>query len=623
MRKSFGVLRVVRVRPPSGAAAKRQSSEWLPHDRPVHVLTNRVTTIGRALSNDILLMDPTVSREHARLVVTEEGWRVYNLTENSIVRVNGKAVPFGQSMPLVSQDYLVLGSTLLQLVAPENSGIEESGPGPLVADGHSRLIEEEEQVLLEDQALALKQQRKEQVSPGSITPAPDISWCPEPTPKAIPDTLDLCRGGESEERQETWNVQNEELFGVGVTLEFALPRRFGLRKRWLLWLFAALGIIVLIVALMLNSFISLGSVRQDGLPNLLMAVLIPLIPAGLIVLLVNFIDSYEREPWFLKLAAFLWGAAIAVPLSVWIEEGVDRLIQAAGFKLETNTFWIVLLQGGLNPGITEEVMKGLGLLLFFLFLRDEFDNVTDGIVYGALIGAGLAMVENTRYFIDNSSTSLLANLIVGRIVLGWLTHPTFTICFGAALGYVRHTRVRWKQILIPLVGLLIAIFLHTIFDSVNYYAYEILFPTPENNRTMFFWWLAISCNYVLPLLAQISLVYVLLRALTHESAIIREFLADEVSSGTVTVEEYALLQSASQRRRVEKKVRQTQGFKQWLRVQALYQTEIGLAFRKWHVSTGDKPKRREIQPEEAYRQRIWRLRQEIEAAQLEASKDHQ
>ena len=94
---------------------------------------------------------------------------------------------------------------------------------------------------------------------------------------------------------------------------------------------------------------------------------------------------------------------------------------------------------------------------------------------------------------------------------------------------------------------------------------------------------------------------------------IREFLAVEVSNGVVKVDEYALLQNSFQRTKAERQVWHTQGWRQWMRVKSLYQTEIGLAFRKWHVSMGDKPKLGYVQPEDAYRQRIKRLRHEIMA----------
>jgi protease PrsW len=82
----------------------------------------------------------------------------------------------------------------------------------------------------------------------------------------------------------------------------------------------------------------------------------------------------------------------------------------------------------------------------------------------------------------------------------------------------------------------------------------------------------------------------------------------------VHVDEYALLQNSFQRTKEERRILWQSGWKQWLRVRALYQTEIGLAFRKWHVSMGDKPKLGYVQPEDAYRQRIKRLRHDIQVA---------
>jgi hypothetical protein len=43
----------------------------------------------------------------------------------------------------------------------------------------------------------------------------------------------------------------------------------------------------------------------------------------------------------------------------------------------------------------------------------------------------------------------------------------------------------------------------------------------------------------------------------------------------------------------------------------LHQTATGLAFRKWHVALGDRPKPTPRQPEDAYRERIPRLRQRL------------
>jgi len=129
MSQNYGALRVVRVRPPANAPANTQlkyPTGWLPEEDLVHLLTRHETTIGRALNNDIILMDPTVSREHARLVLNAYGWHIINVTAQNVVRVNGRAVPSGESMPLQPQDIIILGSTMLQLIAPQTAPLEPS-----------------------------------------------------------------------------------------------------------------------------------------------------------------------------------------------------------------------------------------------------------------------------------------------------------------------------------------------------------------------------------------------------------------------------------------------------------------------------------------------------------------
>src|SRR5713226_6123000 len=111
MSENYGVLRVVRVRPPANAitnAQGRYPSGWLPQEGLVHVLTRRETTIGRALNNDIVLMDPTVSREHARLILEPGGWHLVNLTTQNVVRVNGRPVPSGGGLVVAPQDIVIL-----------------------------------------------------------------------------------------------------------------------------------------------------------------------------------------------------------------------------------------------------------------------------------------------------------------------------------------------------------------------------------------------------------------------------------------------------------------------------------------------------------------------------------
>ena len=598
----------------------------------MHVLTQRETTIGRALNNDVILMDPTVSREHARLMLDRDGWHIINLTASNIVRVNGRSVPSGSSLPMHPQDVLILGSTMLQLIASQDT-LAASSDGDDYSDDITEVYPARKKSKSASNGTAIERQRQ---TPSSLPALPPSHYPQSPARSSQPvsyngvgEATPISRSSHDKspaqfplpvqpdperEAQQWGDEEVEDVLGASVTMHFVLPQRMGIRTRWLI---AGIGIAILVtsamITIVLNSIVGLAALSQNGAASIIAALTIPIIPVVGIFLLVHFMDRYEREPWFLLLAAFLWGAIIAIPPALFIERNVDTILQNLLDPNTTNEVLRIALQG-LNAGVTEETIKGLGLLLFFFVLRDEFDDVVDGIVYGALIGAGFAMVENFRYFALDSK-NFLVFLIVGRIILGWLGHSTFIACFGAALGYVRYTRVRWKQIVIPLLGFLIAVGLHSFFDFVDFQASAVIRGSGGNPAVINFALIAIIGNYLPPFLAQIGLLYILIKALAHETAIIREFLAVEVSNNIVTVGEYALLQNSFQRTRAERQILWQYGYRQWVRVKDLYQTEIGLAFRKWHVSMGDKPKLGYLQPEDAYRQRIKRLRSEIRAGE--------
>ena len=86
---------------------------------------------------------------------------------------------------------------------------------------------------------------------------------------------------------------------------------------------------------------------------------------------------------------------------------------------------------------------------------------------------------------------------------------------------------------------------------------------------------AVVSDYIPPFIAQVVILSVLIRALAQETAVIREFLAAEVSTGIVTVDEYALLQNSFARTKSERQVLWQQGLRHWLMVKTLDQTEIG------------------------------------------------
>src|SRR6202165_881855 len=303
MMQNYGVLRVVRVRPPANATSELQDrypSGRLPEKRLFHLLVKHETTIGRALNNDVILMDPTVSREHARLVLDSHGWHVINLTTRNVVRVDGHALPSGGAMLVQPQDLLILGSTMLQLIAPNT--LESDRPG-LMAD--TRL----------DSSVVNGKTPPAKVRENSLLNGH------QPTPVGY-QPVSLPEQPEPEQEAQPWDDDEEvSVLGAGVTMQFALPQRMGIRTRWLI---AGIGIAILLVSTMItiivNSVVGISALSQNGVSSLIAALTIPLVPAIGIFLLVNFMDRYEREPWFLRLAAFLWGAIIAIPPALFIAQ---------------------------------------------------------------------------------------------------------------------------------------------------------------------------------------------------------------------------------------------------------------------------------------------------------------
>jgi RsiW-degrading membrane proteinase PrsW (M82 family) len=550
----LGVLRIVQIDEPGVVGPAVGAALTAPQVQPPHgggmVFTIRgpLTTLGRGARNDVVLTDPTVSREHARLHLDNGSWWVENVSARNPLWVGETEAPPGAALPVPGGSLVRLGLTTLQLLAPA------------------------------------PETRRLYIDP------PDADGAAEAD--AAPRLLDL-----------------------GVTIQFALNRRLTPRARWLV---AALGVLVFLAGAMATvstaALVRQATLSAPGSGSVLAALAIPLVPALGAALLVGFIDRYEREPIVLLVAAFAWGVVIAIPAALVLERALARWLQTAPLGLAPGrgvapAVALAALQG-VGAGVVEECVKGAGLVVLLLLLRDEFDNVTDGILYGVLIGAGFALVENFVYFAASPRTEI-GFLILGRVLLGWLGHSTFTALIGAGLGYARETRDRRAQTLAPLLGFMAGIVLHSLFDLVDFLASAVA-HTPGVSRSVATAALAaVLLNYLPLFAAQAVLWRMVLRALRREEDIVREYLAPEVSAGIVTPDEYVLLQRYQERGRFEHRCLLLWGPRAYLTARGLHQTATGLAFRKWHVALGDRPKPTARQPEDIYRERIPRLRQRL------------
>ncbi len=73
-------------------------------------LAKEVTTIGRSLANDITIIDPFVSRIHAKIIQKKDGYEILDLGAKHAVEVNGKIISRHR---LKDGDKITLGSSLM------------------------------------------------------------------------------------------------------------------------------------------------------------------------------------------------------------------------------------------------------------------------------------------------------------------------------------------------------------------------------------------------------------------------------------------------------------------------------------------------------------------------------
>lgn len=510
----------------------------------VHPITTEVVTVGRGLGNAVVLLDPSVSRLHASLTHTADGWRVENLTEHNFLWADDVPLASGASAMLAPGAIVRLGTTRLQLIAPAHAA-----ELPSAADGPA------------GDAWA--------TGAGQVTAA---------------------------------GASGTSLLAPGITLQFALRGRPG-GGTGLALVIAGVALLVAAALATVGSVVLVGhdALRTEGIGRVLAALTIPLVPVLGVAAVVGLLDRYEREPLLTLVAAFLWGALIAIPPVLLLERPAQAVVVGL---LGGHSSWADVLARAASAGLCEEVVKGAGLVLLLALLRDEFDNLTDGVLYGAVIGAGFAMVENFLYF-ALSGAPAFGPLVLGRVVLGWLGHSTFTALLGAGLGYAREVRDPRRRILWPALGFGAAVALHTAFDAAVFGADALSAVFPATATVL------VAAAYGGIVVAQGGLLRAVLAAHKREAEVIRTHLPPEVASGTVTPDEYILTQDATLRAAAEHAYAFAYGPRAYLIARALYQTETGLAFRTWHVALGDPPKRGPRQPEDAYRARIAKLRRAL------------
>jgi RsiW-degrading membrane proteinase PrsW (M82 family) len=321
------------------------------------------------------------------------------------------------------------------------------------------------------------------------------------------------------------------------------------------------------------------------------------------------IDRNEKEPWRLVLVAAAWGAVVATSLVIWAESlwqtiAIRTLVPGPGLDVST----------AFSAGILEELAKGSAVVLLFLVMRNEFDDVVDGIIYGAAVGLGFNFMESVSYmtnlyaiFAPEGVGSYAAGFQwYARQVLGlFFGHATYTAFVGAGVGIARQLPDLRKKIIAIAAGFLVAIAAHFAWD-----AWLTLFPIEKSAvgiieihlRT-----LIMTGPFTAAVLALLFL------GLHIESRALAEQFRKEAATGigSITPEEVSILMNPWQRFRHRLRALRRGGLRAYFALARLQTAQIDLAMERWHRE------RQEVETpldaEEELRRRVLALRQRLAA----------
>ncbi len=179
----------------------------------------------------------------------------------------------------------------------------------------------------------------------------------------------------------------------------------------------------------------------------------------LVLLCYLWLDRWEPEPPRLLVLAFLWGASVAILVSVVLELLVESAVNAG--QDETSFFTVAVA-----APVIEEAAKGLFLLLMMTGARrNELNSLTDCLVYAGVTAVGFAWVEDI-FYIANGET-LASSLVTAamRLIMAPFAHPLFTTFTGIGVYFALQQRNTWAKVGYVALGFAAAVIMHGLWNG--------------------------------------------------------------------------------------------------------------------------------------------------------------
>ncbi len=327
------------------------------------------------------------------------------------------------------------------------------------------------------------------------------------------------------------------------------------------------------------------------------AIVLAIAMVAIYLVVLNAIDRYEKEPTSILIACVLLGAIVAPFIVAAIFAVMGR-----GFDLPLD-----FVAGGATDawtGIVEESVSGVLLLILVFLIRDEFDDVLDGIVYGAALGAGFGAAESIWFAIGG--TGLLTTESIVALLVSAFNHAFYGAVFGAIVGYARWHGSTTRKWAIIVLGLATAALLHAFHDTLPTIMARVL-GRPEDAVAG----LSRAIALTIDLLGLVTIFVAVILYWRREAQVLREQLRDEVATGVVTQPDYDTITSARRSIGRQMAALRSRGWRGFVSLHRLYATEAELAFVKRRLEIHRRRRPDESRVDEL-RTQIGQLRESVE-----------
>lgn len=332
---------------------------------------------------------------------------------------------------------------------------------------------------------------------------------------------------------------------VPVDIAHAMPS-FGERAKkkprgkvatWIIFFLAFLALAI--TALLLFYFVIL----PQGIGTSLVSLTAALVPFGIVLSAVWWLDRNTPQPRFTKTYAFLWGSIGSIAMTYIFGTAVIFLIAMQTNDASSKEFLAVAFQAP----IVEESTKAFGLVLLLLFGRRYISGTIDGVIYAMLIAAGFAFTENITYF----ARSFAAAQVEGNSTVFWQTfflrgllspfaHASFTSLVGLGVGIAAERRSLPLYFFLGAGGLSLGMGLHALWNGGSML---LALNVVTSLKGLLFWYAIIE----VPIFLTLALLFIFLR--WRERRILRWRLSDYGRAGWFTPSEVDMLVGLRRRRR--------------------------------------------------------------------------